>query len=295
MPEDFVIIKVKPWNTFSSLADTYLDDPSKGWVIAQFNNTETLSAGQDIVIPLKPLAKGGLTWDGYQTVPVLTYHRFSEERGSENIVSRVAFETQMNFLKENGYNVITPGQLLPFLNFRTQLYEKSVLITIDGGWKSFYDIAFPILKKYDFPFTLFVNADFIGSKDALTWKQAEELAIEGVDIQCQIRDMGISESDKSGFRDYFESLEKKISGSAELIYDNLHIKCQYMAYTPGKMNNLFIELLKKKGYLGGFAVSGESNPFFVNNYRIHRFAVYGEDDIEAFKRKLAVFRKEELK
>ena len=129
--------------------------------------------------------KGGLSPEGYQTVPVLTYHRFSKEKSSGMMISETMFKEQMSFLKNNGYSVITVDRLLDFLDFKGQVPEKSVVLTFDDGWRSFYDIAYPILQKHRFPATLFIYPDFIGARSALSWAQLKELAENNMEIQCQ--------------------------------------------------------------------------------------------------------------
>jgi peptidoglycan/xylan/chitin deacetylase (PgdA/CDA1 family) len=62
-------------------------------------------------------------------------------------VREADFEAQMRFLRENGYRVIPLEDLFEFLQFRRQIPARSVVITFDDGWRSVYDIAWPILKK----------------------------------------------------------------------------------------------------------------------------------------------------
>jgi len=70
------------------------------------------------------------------------------------------FDQQMRYLKDNHYRVISLNELLDFLNYRHAIPKRSVLITIDDGYRSAYDIAYPILKKYGFKATLFIYTDF---------------------------------------------------------------------------------------------------------------------------------------
>lgn len=173
--DDFVVVKAAEKDTLSSLAAEYLHDSKKDWLIAEFNSINSLSIGQDVIIPLKPFKKGGLQAKGYQTVPVLAYKSFSKDKPGLMSVTETAFKAQMKYLKENGFHVISTEQLLDFLDFNNQIPEKSVVITIDDGWQAFYDIAFPILKRYGFSSTLFVYTDFIGGGKAVSWEQLKKL------------------------------------------------------------------------------------------------------------------------
>jgi peptidoglycan/xylan/chitin deacetylase (PgdA/CDA1 family) len=295
--DGFIIVKVKAADKLSSLSARYLNDPAKEWIIADFNGIETLTPGQEVIIPLKPYEWGGIKANGYKTVPILTYYGFSEDKTGELRVLKTAFEEQMRFLKENGYCVITLDKLVDFLNFNDQIPDKSVVITFDDGWRSFYDFAFPVLKDYGFPATLFVYPDFIGNKEALSWGQITELAENGIDIQCKIQTpRHMAKLGKKGsFKAYFEALEREVFQSKGLIEQKLNRECKYVAYPQGATSNLVTAMLKKSGYHAAFTTKQGSNPFFVNDYMINRSVISGEFDIDQFKNNLAVFSDIELK
>ena len=294
--DDFIIVKATAVDTLSSLTRKYLNDPAKDWVISEFNDIKTLDAGQELIIPLRPFDKGGLKVNGYQTVPVLAYQGFSKDSPGKMKVSEAAFEAQMKYLMENGYHVISLDQLMDFLDFKEQIPEKSVVITIDNGLSSFSDIAFPILKKFGFTATLFVYTDFIGNSKALSWKQINNLSTKGIDIQCKTKTHRnlTKRKKKESFKEYFKSLEMEIGHPKKLIKQKLNKECSYLAYPYGATNNLVIAILIKQGYRAAFTVKRAGNPCFVDRYRIHRSVIYGDYDIERFKRNLSVFNKIKL-
>lgn len=291
--DDYVVVKAGETDTLSSLAAKYLNDPKKDWLIAEFNDMDTLEPGQEVVVPLKPFRKGGLHSDGYQTLPVLAYKSFAKEKPGLMSVTEAAFEAQMKYLKENNFHVITASQLLEFFDFKRQIPEKTVVITVDDGWSAYYDIAYPILQKYDFSSTLFVYTDFIGGGKAMSWEQVQELSENGVDIQCKTRthrNMKRLRKNES-FKDYVASLEMELVYPKKLIKKRLGKECICLAYPYGETNNLVIALLKKHGYRAAFTATGKSNPFFVDKFRIYRSEVYGHDDMKTFKEKLTVFER----
>ena len=295
--DDFVIVKTTAQDTFSSLAAYYLKDPDKGWLIAEFNRMTTLIPGQELIIPLSPFNKGGLKAEGYQTVPILVYHNFSNKRSDKTAVSQDDFEAQMKYLKKNGYHVVSIDQLLDFIDYKEQLPEKSIVITFDDAWRSIFDVALPILIKYDFTATFFIYTDFIGGGKAMTWKQIETLSKIGFDIQCQTkthRNLAVPKKNES-FKEYFESIEMEIGYPKKLLKKKLNIDCNFLAYPYGETNNLVIALLKKHGYRAAFTFDRKSNPFFVDKYRIYRSVIYGSYDMDKFKENLSVFQKNELK
>ena len=295
---NFIAVIAREGDTLSFFASKYFNDPSMDWFIAEFNDIETLTPGQTLIIPLKPYQKGGLTSKGYQTVPVLSYHHFSLDRADKLTVTQSTFEEQMKFLKDRGYRVITLDQLFDFLEFKSQIPKKSVVINIDDGWRSTYDIAFPILKKYGYPATLFVYTDLIvGSEKTLSWDLIQEMANNGMDIQCHTKTHRhlTTIDQKESFKEYFEAIEKELSASEAIIKKKLNKEVKYLAYPYGDTNPLVIELLKKHGYRGAFTIKRGGNPFFIHNYRLNRSMIYGDFDLNQFEKNLTVFTEESLK
>jgi len=290
---DFVAVVPKEGDTFSSLAAKYLKDPSWDWFIEEYNETGSLIPGQPVIIPLKPDKKGGLTLRGYQTVPVLSYHDLSPVESKKMTVSQAMFEQQMGLLKEKGYRVISMDQLFDFLEFKGSIPAKSVVLTFDDGWLSVYQIAFPILKKYGYPATLFIYTNVIDSTPkTLTWKLLQEMATQGIDVQCHTqshRNLALPEK-KESFRDYFHNLERELSECKETVRRKLNLDVKYLAYPYGDTTPLVIEMAKKLGYRGAFTSKRGGNPFFIHNYRVNRSMVYGDFTLSEFERNLTIFQ-----
>ena len=295
---DFKVVRVGNSDTLATLAQSYLNDRTKGWMIAEYNGIRSVIAGQQIIIPLKPFNKGGLFATGYQTVPVLSYHRFTRNKKSKNrmVVTQAAFEAQMRYLKNNGYNVVTLSQFYAFLGFKDQIPKKSVVITIDDGFRSAFDVAYPILKKFGYPATFFLYTGIVGSKDAMNWKQVQTLKQNGFDVQSQTRTHRDMSKLLKGedFKSYISRLEKEITLAQKNIRDKIAITPIFMAYPYGKWNHLVIALLKKHGFRGGLTVRRGNNPFFTDNFKVQRSMIYGTYNLNTFKTNLKTFVKEGL-
>jgi peptidoglycan/xylan/chitin deacetylase (PgdA/CDA1 family) len=291
--DDFVVVTANSGDTLSSLSEKYLDSAAMGEVIAEFNNIKTISSGQELVIPIKPFYPGGMMAKGYQTVPILVYHRIEEKKPTKMVVTIKAFKEQMKFLKDNNYQAITLNQLYHFMEFKQPLPKKSVVITFDDGWRSIYDMVYPVLKEYNFPATLFVYTDFIGvSKNALSWKQVQELSDNGFSIQCHTkshRNLNKLKQSES-FQEYFENLKKEIMHSKNLITKKINKKVEFLAYPYGETNNLAISLLEDSGFHGAFTVKRGSTPGFTNNFLVNRSMIYGEYTLKQFKKNLNIVK-----
>jgi peptidoglycan/xylan/chitin deacetylase (PgdA/CDA1 family) len=288
---DFVAVLVRPVDTLASLAATWLGDQSRAWEIAAYNDIDAALPGQELAIPLRLFRRGGLTAERYQTVPVLAYHQFAEKSTNKMTVSREAFEAQMRLLKDKGYQVVSLEQLLAFLDFRGQLPEKAVVITIDDGWRSTYDIAFPILKKYGYPATLFVYTQLIGGgAKSLSWDQLREMAGQGLDVQCHTvthRNLALQQVQESP-EQYFEGVRREIADAARTIEQKLGKRPTSLAYPYGDTNGLAIALLRSEGFKAAFTLVREPNPFFAPNFHLGRSMISGDADLARFERNLVV-------
>src|SRR5215813_10009273 len=159
--ERFLIYTPGSGDTIASIARQFLGAEDRAWVIADFNNITEAKPGRPLVVPLAAINPTGVFANGYQTVPILCYHRFGSEEG-KMVLSPKVFAQQMEYLQQNGYRVLRLSELASFLRGKRQLPAKAVVLTIDDGYNSMYFHAYPILKRYGFPATIFVYTDFIG-------------------------------------------------------------------------------------------------------------------------------------
>jgi len=282
---DFVIVHTTDADSPDQLALQYLKHPSEKWRILDFNQTDSLVPGKDIVIPLKPYKLGGISAEGYQTIPVLAYRGFAHE------ASEMPFEKQMAYLKKKDFQVISLDQIYPFLKFRDNLHEKSVLLIIDSTDQSIYDHAFPILLKYQYPAVVFITPDQVGKEKMLNWEQITRMSENRIQIQCRIQNDEYRFSPDSTFYGYFQKLSKAVEQAADLMDKHLNKRCGFFLYPPGNHDSLIVHILQKEGFQGAFMDQEGDNPFFTNPYGIHCSLVSQDSDEKKFETLLKVFEK----
>ena len=90
----------------------------------------------------------------------LMYHRFDENKYPSTNIQMNIFKQQIKIIKNLKYNFYDPKDLEK--NFYTPKIEKKILITIDDAFSSFYEVAWPYLKKEKIPFILFVSTESVG-------------------------------------------------------------------------------------------------------------------------------------
>jgi peptidoglycan/xylan/chitin deacetylase (PgdA/CDA1 family) len=92
-------------------------------------------------------------------VVILMYHSVGDNEEFFTVKTAL-FEKQMEYLKKNYFNVIKLNTFSQTSDFRK--LKKTIIITFDDGYEDNYLNAFPILKKYNFPATVFVSTAFVG-------------------------------------------------------------------------------------------------------------------------------------
>jgi len=108
----------------------------------------------------------------------LMYHRFDENKYPSTNIQMSVFKQQIKIIRNLKYNFYDPKDLEK--NFHTTKIEKKILITIDDAFSSFYEVAWPYLKKEKIPFILFVSTQSVGSNGYMTWNQIKELDKESI-------------------------------------------------------------------------------------------------------------------
>ncbi len=101
------------------------------------------------------------------------YHRFNENKYPSTNVRMEMFKEQMNIIKDLGYDFYDPKNLVD--EYNSPKIDKKILITIDDGFKSFYEEAWPFLKEKEIPFILFVSTEPVGRNGYMTWEQIKEI------------------------------------------------------------------------------------------------------------------------
>ena len=257
----------------------------------QFNDAAALRPGQTVVVPLVERNPIGVHASGYQTIPILCYHRFGT-RSTKLNVTPAAFDAQMEYLAKNGYTVITMKRLARFLEGKEALPAKSVAITIDDGYRSTFEIAFPILRKHGFPATVFLYTDFVGASDAMTWAQMKDMTASGlVEIQPHSKSHANLTLKLPGETDakYRDRIRREVDGPVSVLRDRLADRSFTYAYPYGDVNEFVVDLLVAQRVSLGVTVTPGGNGFYAYPYMLRRSMVFGNEDLDAFRAKLVTF------
>lgn len=295
--EDFVVAIAKPGDTPESLAAQLLGDKAKAWVIEDYMGTKTFTAGQQVVVPLKPWNPTGVEAGGYQIVPILCYHNLGPQSKGRLLLAGSQFEQQMRYLKAQGYRVITMSDFLDWLQGKRQLPKRAVVLTFDDGYKAFREYAYPVLKELGFSATLFVYTDYVGAgRNAFTWDELRALAAEGYDVQAHSKTHGdLRRATGETDAQYSARMQAELGDPLKLFQRNLGRVSHLIAYPYGRVDDDLVKKANEHGYVAGFTVRRQGSPAFVSLFRINRSQVYSEMSMDDFAKNLNVFHAEDLR
>ena len=203
---------------------------------------------------------------------VLMYHRFEENKYPSTNIRINNFKEHLDLIKKNQFKFINPNNFEHAL--LNQKNKKKILLTVDDGFKSFYDNAWPILKKQEIPFILFINTREVGSYGYMNWAQIKEIAQEKF---VHIGNHSFSHEYLVDYKN--EDIISDINQAIKDFKNNLGYNSPFFSYPFGEYSNNFKNIIKKFDFKYAFGqhsgVVDETKDF----YELPRFPIneaYGE-------------------
>jgi len=183
---------------------------------------------------------------------VLIYHKIGEPLSPSTNVSLEKFKQQMEYLKTHNYQVIHLKEMVSRLENHKALPENGVVITMDDGYKSIYTNAFPILKAYGYPFTVFLPTEAIekGYPAYMSWKEIKIMKRWGADFQSHSNahhHMAFipPNMDEKAYRKWIrDDLQKSI----DIFQNRLGYKPEILAFPYGEYNKILTDEALKMGF-----------------------------------------------
>ena len=103
----------------------------------------------------------------------IMYHRFDEFKYPSTNISMDIFKEHVDLILDANLTFYHPKDFVD--NFDIPKKEKKILLTVDDAFQSFYDNAWPYLKKNQIPFILFVSTEPVGNNGYMNWDQIKEI------------------------------------------------------------------------------------------------------------------------
>lgn len=127
--------------------------------------------------------------------------------------------------------------------------KDRIYITLDDGHKAVYDLAYPVLKKHNVPFTLFITINYLDTPRYITTAELLEMA---ADPLCTI---GAHTYSHPSCR-RIENSAEEIQGSKQRLEEILGREVEYFAFPYGGGDNVSMKNIleaRSAGYLAIFS------------------------------------------
>jgi len=201
---------------------------------------------------------------------VLMYHKIDDSAHVSKLsVTPESFRKQMSFLKRHKFNVVSLEELVSIVGQGKRPPRKTVAITFDDGYDNNYTNAFPVLKEFSLPATIFVVPNYIGREGYLSSDEIREMSREGIDIG--------SHSMRHAWLPKLEGAElrQEVSGSKAKLEKITGSAVNFLSYPLGGFNKKVRQGAIDAGYLGACATNpGKDYPdndvYAIKRVRISR-------------------------
>lgn len=212
-------------------------------------------------------------------LPVLMYHFFYDAKAGgkgpdNNWMEISAFEEQMKYLSENNFYFPSWTEVEDYIDGKISLPEKSVVITIDDGDKTFIDLAIPIINKYNVKATSFVVTSWNGNWLPQSYKSSH------LDFQSHSHDMHRSGANGKG---RFVNLSYKEALEDVTKSKNIIGNCTVFCYPFGHYNDTSKKVLKDAGFKLAFTTNGGRVYRGADKYALPRVRISKGISLSAFK------------
>jgi peptidoglycan/xylan/chitin deacetylase (PgdA/CDA1 family) len=238
---------------------------------------------------LLPERKGALA--------ILMYHRVTGDSGLELDIDFRDFEAQMRWLAGYG-EVVSLGDALNGAKGAMPVAHDrpTFVLTFDDAFRDFYTHAWPILRSFGLPSTLYVPTGFVEHPERVplsrgvrrgvalapvSWDMLEEL------VDSPLVTIG------AHTHDHYElpllsddRIEEELGQCDDLLWERLGVQVEHFAYPRGLWDERVERLVKKRYrsavHVGGGALEGTR----WDRYRLPRIPVQASDRMRWFKARI---------
>jgi len=224
---------------------------------------------------------------------ILMYHRVDDVQGDRLVVNPEAFKEQMRWLKRQEIRVVDLDTLISSLEYADENSINQVAITFDDGYEDNHRHAWPILRQFGYPATVFVSAGLIGTDrpipaerpyatpaKVMTWEQLEEMAKDNITIGSH----ALTHARLT--RIPLERVKQEVAESKRILEERLDCRVDWFCYPSGAYSVDVVKLVQWAGYYGACTVRPGANSARTHRFLLRRTEISGEDILGSFKKKL---------
>ena len=211
-------------------------------------------------------------WNNNKAV-VLLYHRVLDDKAIPAdidpgiYVTRTAFERQLQYISEH-HEVLSLDSLLEWLNAERTTYRPPCVLTFDDGWIDNYEVAFPLLRRYGIPATIFLITDLVGTQDMVSWPQVHEMRASAISFGSH------TATHPFLTRIGDNAVREELTRSKTRMEEELGEPCRWFCYPRGQHDRRTLNIARRLydgavGTVNG-PVTRDCDPFRIHRIGIHQ-------------------------
>ena len=183
-------------------------------------------------------------------------------------VSPAQFDAEMAELARDGFEAISVDQYALRMKLHATT-DRVVLVTFDDGYSDQYRFAVPILERYGYAATFFVNTATIGRHNHLSWQQLRDMEDEGMSIEAH----GVHHVDLAALTPARQTIE--IQQCVASLRAHLGENVVAFAYPSGAFDADTMRIVADSGLAFGFTTDASrrlwtNSPYDLARIRIKR-------------------------
>ena len=204
----------------------------------------------------------------------IMYHRFEENKYPSTNIKMVDFINHLQIIKENGIKFVNPSNFEDELN--NYKNQRKVLVTIDDGYQSFYNNAWPILKESKIPFILFISTREVGKKGYMSWEDIREISKYNF---VEIGNHSHTHDYLIDFKD--DEIKNDLEQSINIFKKEMGKNSKFFSYPFGEYSISLKKIVVDAGFKYAFGQHSVVVDYTKDLFEIPRFPInekYGEID-----------------
>ena len=196
---------------------------------------------------------------------IVLYHHVATDTPASTSLTPDEFRVHLEFIRDNGIEVLPLNELIAAIESKQPLPEKAIAITFDDGYLSIFTEAFPMLREYGYPFTVFISTGPIdrAQNNYMTWDQIRTLSEAGVIIANHMVEhpyMLDRQADQND-DEWLNSQRQELLQAQERIKTETGQDHKLFAYPYGEYDDKIRSMLRALGYVGLAQNSGAINDY----------------------------------
>lgn len=206
-------------------------------------------------------------------VNAFIYHRFDDNRYPSTNISIKIFEEQLRYLQQKNLPTVSTRNISERIAKGESLPEHAVMLTVDDAYRSFYEVALPVIRQYEVAVSLFVNTDAVGTAGYMTWEEIREAAAAGVEIGNHTASHAylVELEDGETYQHWRERVRSDILKAQTDFERELGFRPKIFAYPYGEYSTEVVSLLQELDFVAAYAqqsgvIHEEHDPFILPRF-----------------------------